>query len=124
IAPAVRLGALDGLHLLLTNGYTLVKKSNGDHQFAFASLVGELAVPINSRVTLVLDGGGASEWAYGTVGINTYLRGSGGPGTWIFHTSLGGAYVNDQTHYCGTTCTITTVRGAGPTVGVGLDRRL
>ncbi len=127
LGPSIRLGSLDGLHLVVQNDYVVNKNSTGDYKFGFASLHGELTIPMTRKLTLSLTGGGAAAWGYGLLGINSYLRGTGGPGTLIFHTAIGGAFIDDKG---GTNCpnglppcTTAQVRGAGPTVAVGIDAR-
>ncbi len=137
ISPRVRLGALDGLHLVFQSDLALLDNSptsnnNGSRSFIFALGFGEIAIPLTHRVTLVLEGGGADHLAWGILGLDTWLAGNGGPGTLIVHAGVGGAWIADHNDQCNsyydgnmyqTTCTGTKVSGAGPAASIGFDYR-
>lgn len=127
IAPMVRLGSLDGLRLVVTNAYKFVDEGD-DPRFKFGSMNVDIAIPLTRSLTLDLQGGGSERHAYGTIGLNTWLRGNGGPGTLILHTGVGGAHVTDDGTHCDfgpstLTCTGTDASGGGPTVSIGIDSR-
>lgn len=111
INETLRLGAIDGLTLSWSSSILL---SGG--RFLFGSGRGELDVPLTRRLTLFGDGGdGINGWAFGDLGVRTYVGGSGAPGTVIVSASLGAASVFDGT----TGETIT-----GPSVAFGMEWRL
>lgn len=128
IGYMLRLGSLDGLNLILHNSYVLAAGSYNSTQLSFGSITGEINIPLASRFSLYLNGGGSSYWAYGTLGLKYYLRGGGGPGTLIINSGAGGAWVSDR---CVTTsastntqyCSSRSTEGVGPTLALGLDAR-
>ena len=126
LAPMVRLGSLDGLRLVVTNAYSYEDRDN-DPRFRFGSLTVEIGIPLNHQLTLDLQGGGSSRWGFGALALDTYLRGTGGPGTLILHTGVGAASIRDDGVVCdystGTTCRGNEVRGWGPTIAIGFDAR-
>ncbi len=128
LAPMVRLGSLDGLRLVVTNAYSYEDRDN-DPRFRFGSLTVDIGIPLNHLLTLDLQGGGSSRWGFGTLALDTYLRGTGGPGTLILHTGVGAASIKDDGVVCDYTtgasdrCRGNDVRGWGPTVAIGFDAR-
>ena len=128
IGYMLRLGSLDGLNLILHNSYVLVTGAYTSTQLSFGSIIGEINIPLASRFSLYLNGGGSSYWAYGTLGLKYYLRGGGGPGTLILNSGAGGAWVSDRcvtSSYSTNTqyCNYNSTEGVGPTVALGLDAR-
>ena len=125
ITLRVRLGSLDGLHLIFQSELALV--SNGDsRKFTHAASFGELAFPLTQRLTLIFEGGGGSSFAYGMVSLATYLTGNGGPGTLIIHGGIGGAAVTDPGSSCDAfACNGSgqRINGAGPAASIGFDYR-
>jgi hypothetical protein len=86
-----RLGAIDGLNL--TGTYAVGWAHNG---FDFGRVVeGSLNAPLSRRLTLYVEAGGGTGFAYSEVGVRTYLNGLGGPGTVILSGGIGGAGITD-----------------------------
>lgn len=91
INQRLRLGAVDGLHLEWHSSVF----SRPD-RFVFGVGRGEIAVPLTSRLSLFGDGGGGENgWAFGELGVRTYVLGAGAPGTVILSASLGYAAIFD-----------------------------
>ncbi len=91
VNQTLRLGALDGLHFEWHS--SIFSRAS---QFAFGTGRGELAVPLTSRLSLFgAGGGGGNGFAFGEVGVRTFLSGTGAPGTVILSASLGYASVFD-----------------------------
>ncbi|MDC0711580.1 hypothetical protein POL68_24130 [Stigmatella sp. ncwal1] len=109
VQQLLRLGALDGFHLAWSSSIL-----SRDNQFVFGSGRGELQVPLTSRLALFGAGGGsASGWAFGELGVRSFLKGTGGAGSTVLSVSLGFVSLSDG-------------RGdalAGPSVAFGLERR-
>jgi hypothetical protein len=123
----IRLGSLDGLNLILHNAYSIGTVGNPG-RVDFASINGEVSIPVAQRYALHLVGGGASSYAYGTLGLKHYLRGGGGPGTLIIHAGAGAVYLSDRclanrdsTNYA--QCLLRESQGFGPALSLGLDAR-
>lgn len=119
----LRLGSLDGLNLILHNAYALANA-----RLEFASITGEINIPVASRFNLYLTGGGSAYYGYGTLGLKYYLRGGGGPGTVILQAAAGGAYLSDRCQGgSGSTragfCQSGAVDAVGPTLAFGVDAR-
>lgn len=117
INQTLRLGALDGLHFEWRS--SVFSRPNG---FVFGMGRAEAAVPLTSRLSLFgAGGGGENGWAFGELGVRTFISGVGAPGTVIFSASLGGAGIFDGT---------LPVNGAlyelvaGPSVAFGAEWRL
>lgn len=91
------------------------------------SLSGAINIPLVSRVTLFLSGGGGSQYyGYGDAGIRTYVRGTGDPGTIIISSSLGVAYVESKRQEKDEDDRVVSVSsgGIGVNFSLGLDLRL
>ncbi len=116
VAQVLRLGAVDGLHLRLTN--TLAIDSG---QFRFGYLDGSLDIPINRNLNLYAAGGGSTGIAWGEGGMRTYLRGVGGRDTLILTTGVGGTSIRTVDLYGGTKSSYPA--GGGQTVEYWTDRQ-
>jgi hypothetical protein len=127
LASFLRLGTLDGLKLTLT--YDDVLKRNrftGALGLGLSNMLGTLDVPISARVRLFAEGGvSADRWMYGSLGLRHRLIGQGGAGTWIVSGSFGLAWVLDRPDcvYPDTGWCTESAWAAGPTLGLGLERR-
>jgi len=129
VAPTLRLGALDGLHLSLEYAYTRApNRYTGQPSTGFSDVLATLAVPLTRRLSLELDGGLALQaWAYTTIGLRHRLVGDGGPGTWFISGAFGGAWLTDRggcnyTADLANPCTGSAI-SFGPTISLGLERR-
>lgn len=125
VGYGMRLGSLDGLNLILHNAYALMTSTG---RLEFASMTGEINIPVASRFNLYITGGGSAYWGYGTLGLKYFLRGGGGPGTVIVQSAVGGAYLSDhcqnssfstRTNFCQSA----QVSGVGPAIALGVDAR-
>jgi LVIVD repeat len=109
----LRFGGLDGFHLILAaNGV-----ADGNGKLDVGSFTGEIDVPVSRRFNLTANAGAARGWSYGTVGLKSYLRGTGGPGTIVLATAVGfaGLHEADVWQY--------GVATLGPALSVGVDSR-
>lgn len=129
ITPTIRLGAQDGLNLMLAYTHTIARnRYTGEPQLGFSSITSTLSVPLTRRLALQLDAAFSLDiWAYGTIGLRQRLSGDGGPGSWFLSGAVGGAWVSDRT-ICNFEATVpctanTTALSFGPTISVGLERR-
>jgi hypothetical protein len=108
VQQLLRLGALDGFHLEWSS--SILSREN---QFVFGAGRGELQLPITTRFSLIaVGGGGRSGYAFGEVGIRSFLKGTGGAGSLLLTGTVGGVSLSDG-------------RGslAGPSVALGLEWR-
>lgn len=111
INQVLRLGAIDGLHLEWHS--SIFSRPN---QFVFGVGRGEIAVPLNSRLTLFgAGGGGENGWATGEFGVRTAVGGAGGRGTVILAASLGVSGIFDGPSH---------ENVIGPAVSFGAEWRL
>jgi hypothetical protein len=129
VAPTLRLGSLDGLHLSVEYAYTRApNRYTGQPTTGFSDVLANLAIPLTRRLTLEFDGGLALQaWAYTTIGLRHRLVGDGGPGTWFISGALGGAWLTDRggcnyTADLAVPCAGSAV-SFGPTISFGLERR-
>jgi hypothetical protein len=127
MASSLRLGALDGLKLQLSYGYTLERNRwNGLPVIGMSNMVASFDVPLSRRVALFTEAGASADlWVYWSAGLRYRLTGEGGAGTWVVSGSFGLGWVIDrpacpypETGWC-------TESGwaLGPTMGFGLERR-
>jgi hypothetical protein len=129
IAPALRLGSLDGLNLAVEYNYSLAANAyTGRRTIGFGNLLGTLTIPLASALALQIDGGISVDlWSFATLGLRHRLRGDGGPGTWFLSAALGVARVADRAVCNYATDTFTPCGGSaqsfGPTIAVGTERR-
>ena len=127
VAPALRLGSLDGLHLRLEMGNSLIRNYyTGQAQFAWSHLLGGIDIPVTRRLAIALDGGyGVDLWVYGTLGLRQIVSGSGGPGTLGVGAGFGLVWVIDRfpCQYGDIDPCRGAAWGVGPTISVRIDRR-
>ena len=131
LASNLRLGSLDGLHLGLEIGYSMVANYyTGRTDVTLADLLAELDVPLTRR--LMIEGsfglGYSYSWAYFTLGLKDYLRGRGGPGSIVLTGAFGVTWVMDRlgcqfVDPASVTPCSNATSSFGPTIGVGVDRR-
>jgi hypothetical protein len=126
IAPSLRLGSLDGLHLELTYAHTLApNRFTNKMTSGFSNVLARVQVPVTQRLALQLDTGlSLDTWAYATLGLRHRLFGDGGRGSWFISGAFGLAMVVDKS-----VCTYTvdacgaSATSYGPTVSFGLEYR-
>jgi hypothetical protein len=127
LAGFLRLGALDGLKFTLTYGYVIKRnRYTGDVGAGLSNILADLHVPIANRLALFAETGISSDrWIYGSVGLRHRLLGDGGSGTWFVSGSFGVAWVVDrpECQYPDTGWCENAAWAAGPTLGLGLERR-
>lgn len=119
LVPAIRVGSLDGLQLAVESGTLMYDEG---FQFGFVHVAGQ--IPISSRVSLRLRGGGGRVGhVYGDVGVRYLLQGNGGRGSVFLIGSLGGvrAAFDGLCTILNQTCSRTEL--AGPSLGFGLEWR-
>jgi len=127
LAATLRLGSLDGLHLIVENAFSLVDNYYTRRlAFSLSNVMASVAIPLSARLAIELAGGfGYDFWAYGTVGLRHRVHGNGGPGTLMVSGALGLTWVIDRfpCQYSDVTPCEGAASGLGPTIAVGLDRR-
>jgi len=127
VAPAMRLGSLDGANLRLEMGYSLIRNYYTQQgQFALSHLTGGLDVPVSRKLAITLDGGyGVDLWAYATLGVRQWVVGHGGPGSLAIGASAGAVWVVDRfpCQYGDIEPCRGAAWGLGPTIAVRVDRR-
>ena len=134
LGQRVRLGALDGMNLVVAN--TLLYFPGGGRSvdgtvnrsgFIWGGTDAKLTIPLAQRADMFVEGGGGViGYAYGAVGVFGWLSGNGGPGSLGLMASAGGAGVwstrtrqNYRYNYTDTDDIIV----AGPMVSLGLRYR-
>lgn len=127
----IRLGSIDGLNVTFVNQLVLSdRNAENERRFMVGSMSGVINIPIIDRISLFLSGGaGSAYYGYGDVGIRTYVRGTGDPGTIILSGSLGGAWLKNERKYTTTENGQTevvrqTAEAVGVTFSFGVDLRL
>jgi hypothetical protein len=127
LAPALRLGSLDGLNLRLELGYSLIRNYyTGIAQFAWSHARGGIDVPVTRKLALTLEGGyGLDLWVYTTLGARQIIMGDGGKGTLAIGASFGLVWIVDRfpCQYGDVDPCRGAAWGAGPTIAVRVDRR-
>jgi hypothetical protein len=85
-----------------------------------------LDVPLSPSIGLYADAGLSSDlWMYASAGLRHRLKGLGGAGSWFVSGSFGVAWVVDRPEcpYPDTGWCTESAWAAGPTLGLGLERR-
>lgn len=127
VAPALRLGSLDGLNLRMEFGYSLIRNYyTSQVQFAWSHVIAALDIPVARRLAIQLDGGyGLDLWVYSTLGLRHVLHGDGGPGTLAVGAAFGAVWAVDR--FPCQYGDIDPCRGApwtvGPTIAFRIDQR-
>jgi hypothetical protein len=121
MTPLVRLGAVDGLHLEVHNGFVLL-----DEKFRYGSTIGNIRVPIATRLALDFRGGySQAGGALGEIGLRVLALGNGRAGTVFLTPSVGAAFVfGDRTTIRDGQPTGDEVFYGGPMAGLGAEWRL
>jgi hypothetical protein len=134
LSQYARLGARDGLNLVIRNALLLHENAAGQDGFIYGGTTARFAIPFGYRSDIVFEGGGGimGYWFAGA-GVATWLGGSGAPGSWRLSVSAGGAGVwgsktvtRTQTSSTGAPSVYTYERDvdiSGPMVSLGLLRR-
>ena len=123
IIQAVRLGALDGLHVEVLN--TLLYY---DGEFHYGATRGTVQIPLASRWWLLFRGGGGIiGTAHGEGGLRIRLRGNGHHKSIFLTATIGWGLVSKDYPNAKTSSTTvyTKSRGdySGPTIGLGIEWR-
>ncbi len=122
IAQLARIGALDGLHLVVRNSFAVI-----EDEFDYNGTVVRLQVPVSDSISVFGGGGGAQGFAFGELGVRFRALGSGAADTLFVDLSAGGGRVDGTIDVddcgLGVPCRSTDSYG-GPLVGVGLEYRL
>jgi hypothetical protein len=127
VATHLRLGALDGLRLVVSYGYLIARNdSTGQVGASFSNIRVKLAVPVNARTRLFLDGAFSYDvWLYGIAGLEQALGGDFTHAPWRLSAGFGPAWVIDRfgcRNRYPTPC-VGSAFAVGPTIGVGVERR-
>ena len=127
IGAGVRLGALDGLSLVVAYAHSLVRSYyTGEFQLALDHFIGEINIPLRPRLALQVQGGfGWNLWGYATLGIRQFVIGSGARRSLAISGGLGLATIVDRfpCQYSDPTPCDGAARGIGPTLVAGVDAR-
>jgi hypothetical protein len=127
VAPALRIGALDGLNLRVEVSHSLIRNYyTGKAQFALASAAAWLDVPVSRKSAITLDGGyGLDLWVYTNLGLRQRITGDGGPGTLFVGASFGLVWIVDRfpCQYGDIAPCRGAAWGLGPTVALRVDKR-
>lgn len=134
IAQLARLGAADGLHLLVRNTFVLY-----DDEFHYGGTIGQVVIPVVERsAVFARGGGGQAGFAFGEVGLRTLLTGNGLHDSIFVNASLGGGGLFGELEARARRCLPTlspdhylaangqcyeTVDYAGPLIGLGIEWR-
>jgi hypothetical protein len=160
----VRLGTVDGLNLTVQNAFIYERRRTSSwfggggaadslkmgedctptdddedlsgYEFNWEGIDATLAMPLNRRVTMVMDWSFSNAgWLYGDIGIRTLVMGNGGHGTLIIPVTIGGVGLNDYVAsgkeiYCDADSKeVSSLQEydsrvyAGPVVTIGIDYR-
>jgi hypothetical protein len=127
MAGSLRLGALDGYKLTMGYGYVVKRnRYTGRTAVGMSNATTSFDAPLSPAIGLFADAGLSSDlWLYASAGLRHRLKGLGGAGTWIVSGSFGVAWVVDRPEcpYPDTGWCIESAWAAGPTLGLGLERR-
>jgi len=95
VGQVVRLGARDGLNFSLVNVLLFHKKPDtGESGFIYGATTGRLNIPLMQSTDLFAEGGGGfMGYAYGALGVHTWLVGRGDAGSLALSVAAGGAGV-------------------------------
>ncbi len=121
ISQLARLGATDGLHLVVRNNFLLA-----DDTFHYGGTVAEGQFPVSARSWLLLRGGGGRVgYGFGELGLRWLAVGNGDAGSLFLSVTAGGALLmgrEERTADDGTKYTEEVDYG-GPLVGFGMEWR-
>lgn len=93
IAQLLRLGARDGLHLMLRSAVVLFHS-----EFEFRGLWASLQIPVDRGCWLMFNGGGGDVGAaYGEAGLRVLVSGNGDVGSWFLSGAAGYAATFEET---------------------------
>jgi hypothetical protein len=100
LSQVVRLGARDGLHLNVYNVFLYYSDEQAESDdedetgFVYGGTAGRFNIPLGARTDLFLGGGGGRMgYAFGEVGVFTWIKGNGDSGSFGVSTSAGGSGV-------------------------------
>lgn len=131
IAQVARLGAQDGVQLLVRNTFLLYKSA-----FHYGGTIASLMTPVGERSWLFGRGGaGSTGFSFGELGLRLLVAGNGHRDSLFVSASIGGANVSGEKN---STCYVYNEMGqpqqpyscyqsvsyGGPLVGVGVELRL
>jgi hypothetical protein len=130
LSQMARLGARDGLNFWVHNILLLHEDGEtGASGFSYGGTTARFTIPVNTRSDLFLEGGGGfvGYWFAG-IGLGTWIKGSGAPGSYRLSVSAGAAGIRGSTEVTETYATYTDTYDQdldvmGPMVSVGLSRR-
>ncbi|MBN2344439.1 MAG: hypothetical protein JXX29_22565 [Deltaproteobacteria bacterium] len=95
LAQRVRLGAQEGLNIVIHNTLLYYKSGPNDDNvsgFIYAGTTGRFTWPMSLRTNMFLEGGGGvMGYGFGALGVFTWVRGNGDAGSIGISASAGGA---------------------------------
>ena len=94
LSQTVRLGARDGLNFALVNVFIYHERATGETGFIYGATTAKLSVPLMQSTDLFAEGGGGiMGYAFGALGVHTWLVGRGDAGSLAVSVAAGGASV-------------------------------
>lgn len=94
LSQTVRLGARDGLNFALVNVFIYHERPTGETGFIYGATTAKLSVPLMQSTDLFAEGGGGvMGYAFGALGVHTWLVGRGDAGSLAVSVAAGGASV-------------------------------
>lgn len=123
LAQTARFGALDGLHLAVTNSFVLLEEqtfgsippTKTHRRFEWGAIHVEIQAPVATTGWIVLRGGGGrTGHGFFEGGLRWAVRGNGGRGTLFLTPTVGGIWTFGSS----------IPRRGGPSIGLGVEYRL
>jgi len=128
LSQTVRLGARDGLNLVLHNHFLYYndrRAKNDDEDdsgFIYGGTNGRLNIPLSDAIDLFLSGGGGRMgYAFGEIGIFAWITGKGDAGSWGLSAAAGGAGIWTEKKLDDWDSERTSI--AGPLISLGVTHR-
>jgi len=123
LGQRVRLGAIDGLHLVVQNAFLL-----GNTSFLYGGTSATVQIPAAATLALIFRGGGGiTGYGFGEAGLRIRVRGNGDHGSLFLTPSVGGVVVQGPRRECPApfdgTCYGGSTSHGGPLVGLGVEYR-
>ncbi len=126
LSQIVRLGARDGLNLVVTNLLLYHRDDDRDEEgFIYGGTSGRFAFPLAKKTEMYIEGGGGlmGYW-FGAVGVFTWMRGNGDAGSLGLSVSAGAAGVwGNRERDRGDFKEVERVAIGGPMIALGLSYR-
>ena len=117
IAQSVRLGSVDGMHLMVYNAFILYRD-----EFHYGGTTASAQFPVRDGVWFLLRGGGgvATGYGYGEIGLRVRAFGAGDRGTLFLTPTIGGGGLSGERDCDAYEGCVESVSYGGPLVGLGV----